>query len=70
MAIRSRIIGCGGYLPERVVTNAELARGVDTSDEWIRQRTGIRERRIAAPGETTADLGTAAAHTALERAGR
>ena len=69
MAIRSRIIGCGGYLPDRVVTNAELARRVDTSDEWIRQRTGIRERRIAAPGETTADLGTAAAHTALERAG-
>ncbi len=69
MATRSRIIGCGGYLPERVVTNAELARRVDTSDEWIRQRTGIQERRIAAQGEKTSDLGTAAARTALQRAG-
>jgi 3-oxoacyl-[acyl-carrier-protein] synthase-3 len=69
MATRSRIIGCGGYLPERVVTNAELARRVDTSDEWIRQRTGIQERRIAAKGEKTSDLGTAAARTALQRAG-
>jgi 3-oxoacyl-[acyl-carrier-protein] synthase-3 len=69
MATRSRIIGCGGYLPERVVTNAELARRVDTSDEWIRQRTGIQERRIAAKGEKTSDLGTAAARTALARAG-
>jgi 3-oxoacyl-[acyl-carrier-protein] synthase-3 len=69
MATRSRIIGCGGYLPERVVTNAELARRVDTSDEWIRQRTGIQERRIAAPEEKTSDLGTAAARTALARAG-
>nr|WP_274610956.1 beta-ketoacyl-ACP synthase III [Rhodovibrio sodomensis] len=69
MATRSRIIGCGGYLPERVVTNAELARRVDTSDEWIRQRTGIQERRIAAADENTSDLGTAAARTALERAG-
>jgi 3-oxoacyl-[acyl-carrier-protein] synthase-3 len=69
MATRSRIIGCGGYLPERVVTNAELARGMDTSDEWIRQRTGIQERRIAAPGEKTSDLGIAAARTALARAG-
>jgi 3-oxoacyl-[acyl-carrier-protein] synthase-3 len=69
MERRSQIVGCGGYLPERVVTNAELARKVDTSDEWIRQRTGIRERRIAAPEETTADLGTRAAQAALERAG-
>ena len=69
MAIRSRILGCGGCLPERVVTNAELARLVDTSDEWIRQRTGIQERRIAGPGEKTSDLGTAAARVALERAG-
>jgi 3-oxoacyl-[acyl-carrier-protein] synthase-3 len=66
---RSRIAGCGGHLPERVVTNEELARRVDTSDAWIQQRTGIRERRIAAPGETTADLGTAACRVALERAG-
>ena len=44
--IRSQIIGCGAYLPETVLTNAELAKRVDTSDEWIRERTGIRERRI------------------------
>jgi 3-oxoacyl-[acyl-carrier-protein] synthase-3 len=66
---RSQIAGCGGYLPVRVVTNAELARAVDTSDEWIVQRTGIRERRIAAEGETTADLGHHAARVALDRAG-
>lgn len=45
---RSRIIGCGSYLPERVVTNAELGASVDTTDDWVVQRTGIRERRIAA----------------------
>lgn len=66
---RSQVAGCGGYLPARVVTNAELARSVDTSDEWIVQRTGIRERRIAADGETTADLGTHAARQALSKAG-
>ncbi len=49
--IRSRVIGCGVYLPENVVTNDELAKRVDTSDEWIRERTGIRERRIAVEGE-------------------
>ncbi|MBK1697942.1 beta-ketoacyl-ACP synthase III [Rhodovibrio salinarum] len=69
MATRSRIIGCGAYLPKRVVSNVELAQRVDTSDEWIRQRTGIQERRIAAPGEKTSDLATAAARTAIERAG-
>ncbi|MDA7948303.1 MAG: ketoacyl-ACP synthase III [Hyphomicrobiaceae bacterium] len=67
--IRSVIAGCGGYLPETVLTNHDLAKIVDTSDEWIVERTGIRERRIAAEGELTSDLGTAAAEQALERAG-
>lgn len=66
--IRSVITGCGGYLPETVLTNADLAKIVDTSDDWIVERTGIRERRIAAEGELTSDLGTAAAEQALERA--
>lgn len=66
---RSLISGLGAYLPARVVTNAELAERMDTSDEWIRQRTGIRERRIAAPGETTSDLGTRAVEAALRDAG-
>lgn len=69
MLKRSKITGCGGYLPERVVTNDELAQAVETSDSWIRQRTGIRERRVAAPGQTTADLGTFACETALDNAG-
>ncbi|MFQ5626891.1 MAG: beta-ketoacyl-ACP synthase III [Methyloligellaceae bacterium] len=67
--IRSVILGCGGYLPETVLTNDDLAKIVDTSDEWIRARTGIHERRIAAEGEMTSDLGTEAALQALERAG-
>ena len=67
--IRSVIKGCGGYLPETVLTNRDLAKIVDTSDEWIVERTGIRERRIAAEGELTSDLGTAASELALERAG-
>ena len=58
---RSLVTGCGAYLPAQIVTNAELARKVDTTDEWIRQRTGIRQRHIAADGEMTSDLGTAAA---------
>jgi 3-oxoacyl-[acyl-carrier-protein] synthase III len=65
---RTRVIGTGGYLPERVVTNHDLARVVDTSDEWIVERTGIRERRIAAEGELTSDLAVAAARAALARA--
>ena len=69
MAFRSQVVGCGAYLPERVVTNDELARRLDTSDEWIRQRTGIGERRIAAEGEMTSDLALVAARRALERAG-
>jgi 3-oxoacyl-[acyl-carrier-protein] synthase III len=62
---RSVMLGCGSYLPDRVLTNDELARKVDTSDAWIVQRTGIRERRIAAPGECTSDLALAAARAAL-----
>ena len=59
--LRSVVLGCGSYLPSRVLTNAELSRMVDTSDEWITQRTGIRERHIAAEGETTSDMALAAA---------
>ena len=65
----ARIAGTGGHLPERVLTNEELARIVDTTDEWIRERTGIRERRIAARGETTCDLAERASLRALEAAG-
>lgn len=67
--IRSVIVGCGSYLPERVMTNAELAGIVDTSDEWIVARSGIRQRHIAAEGETTGDLAEAAARDALDHAG-
>jgi 3-oxoacyl-[acyl-carrier-protein] synthase-3 len=67
--MRSVVLGCGSYLPSRVVTNAELSRQVDTSDEWITQRTGIRERRIAADGETTSEMGIKAARAALAAAG-
>ncbi|HHW4680371.1 MAG TPA: beta-ketoacyl-ACP synthase III [Xylella taiwanensis] len=66
--IYARIAGTGGYLPEKVLTNDDLARIVDTSDEWIRTRTGIRERHIAAEGETTSDLAYEAAIRALEAA--
>ena len=65
----SRIAGTGSYLPERVLTNDDLAKLVDTSDEWITSRTGIRERHIAADGETTGDLAYHAAVRALEAAG-
>ena len=67
--IRSVIEGCGSYLPERVVSNEELARRIETSDEWIRQRTGIRQRYIAADGELTSHLATHAADRALRHAG-
>jgi 3-oxoacyl-[acyl-carrier-protein] synthase-3 len=69
MTIRSIIRGVGSYLPERVVTNTELSKTVDTSDEWIVERTGIHERHIAADGEKTSDLALAAARRALENAG-
>jgi 3-oxoacyl-[acyl-carrier-protein] synthase-3 len=62
------ILGTGSYAPERVMTNAELSHMVTTSDEWIRTRSGIRERRIAAPGEATSDMGVKAALRALEDA--
>ena len=67
--MRSVILGAGGYLPQKVLTNADLARMVDTSDEWIQQRTGIRERHIAAEGELTSDLAVHAARKALAAAG-
>src|SRR6059058_6084981 len=67
--LRSVVLGCGSYLPTRVLTNAELSRMVDTSDEWIVQRTGIRERHVAAEGETTSDMAIAAARAALSAAG-
>jgi len=66
---RSLIAGCGAYLPQRCVTNAELAVKLDTSDEWIVSRTGIRQRYVAAEGEFTSDLATAAARAALANAG-
>ncbi len=67
--IRSVVQGCGAYLPERIVTNDELARKMDTSDEWIQQRTGIKQRHIAADGEFTSHLATKAAERALAHAG-
>ena len=67
--IYARIAGTGSYLPEKVLTNEDLAKLVDTSDEWIQSRTGIRERHIAAEGQTAGDLGYQAALRALEAAG-
>src|SRR3954454_14043550 len=66
--LRSVALGCGSYLPGRVLTNAELATTVDTSDEWIVQRTGIHERREAAPGEVPSDRALHAARAALAAA--
>jgi 3-oxoacyl-[acyl-carrier-protein] synthase-3 len=70
MTLKSVLVGVGAHLPARVVSNEELARRIDTSDEWIRERTGISERRIAADDETTSDLAVAAALNALANAGR
>lgn len=67
--IRSVVVGCGSYLPARVLTNADLAKMVDTSDEWIIERTGIRQRHIAAEDEKTSDLALNAAKAALKHAG-
>ena len=67
--VYARIAGTGSYLPEKVLTNDDLAKMVDTSDEWIVSRSGIRERHIAAEGETTGDLAYNAAVRALEAAG-
>ena len=69
MIRRSVLIGTGSALPKRAVSNAEMAQMVDTSDEWIVERTGIRNRHIAGEGETTSTLATAAARSALEAAG-
>ena len=66
-AIRSVVLGCGSYLPQQILTNAELAARIDTSDEWIVQRTGIRQRHIAAEGEFTSHLAVNAARAALVR---
>jgi 3-oxoacyl-[acyl-carrier-protein] synthase-3 len=67
--LRSQIVGCGSYLPARIVTNAELAERVDTTDAWIVQRTGIRQRHVAAADETTSVIGLKAAQAALADAG-
>ncbi len=66
--IRSQVMGCGSFLPRTILTNAELAKRVDTSDEWIRERTGIRQRHIVAKGEMTSDLALHAARNALHDA--
>src|SRR5687767_6624073 len=63
------IAGTGSFVPDKRLTNDDLSKMVDTNDEWIVQRTGIRERRIAGPGESTATLATAAARRALDAAG-
>ncbi len=67
--MNSKILGTGSYLPSQVRTNADLEKMVDTSDEWIVTRTGIRERRIAAEDETVADMAFYAAQNAIEMAG-
>jgi 3-oxoacyl-[acyl-carrier-protein] synthase III len=66
---RTQIIGTGSYAPEKVLTNADLEKLVDTTDAWIQERTGIRERRVAAPDEATSDMAVQAAQRALEMAG-
>ena len=65
----SRIIGTGGYLPEKILTNHDLERMVDTSDEWIRTRTGIAQRHIAADNEMASDLALNASREAMKAAG-
>jgi 3-oxoacyl-[acyl-carrier-protein] synthase III len=69
VSIKAGILGCGYYVPERIMTNKDLEKIVDTSDEWIRSRTGIEERRIAADNETTSDMGVKAANRAILNAG-
>ena len=65
----ARIAGIGSFLPEKVLTNKDLEKMMDTSDEWIRERTGIKRRHIAAEGETTGSMGLEAARRAIEDAG-
>ena len=67
--VYSRIAGTGSFLPERVLTNKEMETMVDTSDQWIRERTGIAQRHIAAEGQTTVDLAEQASRRAIEAAG-
>lgn len=67
--LRSVIKSCGGYLPEKIVTNADMEKMVNTTDEWIQQRTGIKERHIAADNETTADMAIKAAIMAMDNGG-
>jgi 3-oxoacyl-[acyl-carrier-protein] synthase-3 len=69
VSLYSRILGTGGYLPEKVLTNRDLEDIVDTTDQWIRERTGIRERHVVSGGETCCDLALAAGRNALEAAG-
>lgn len=69
MSLKAVLRGCGAFLPEQVLTNEDLSKRVETSDEWIRERTGIRERHIASEGELTSDLATKASQAALENAG-
>ena len=69
MSLKAVLRGCGAFLPEQILTNEDLSKRVDTSDEWIRERTGIRERHIASEGELTSDLATQAAKAALDNAG-
>ena len=70
MSVYSRIAGSGSYLPEKILTNQDLEKLVDTSDQWIRERTGIHKRHIAAEGETTSDLAVMASRRAMEMAGK
>ncbi|MDH5766639.1 MAG: 3-oxoacyl-ACP synthase, partial [Gammaproteobacteria bacterium] len=70
MTTYARITGTGSYLPEKIVTNLDLEKTVDTTDQWIRERTGIEQRHVAADGEVTSDLATAAAKNAMEMAGK
>ncbi|CAA9397575.1 MAG: 3-oxoacyl-[acyl-carrier-protein] synthase, KASIII [uncultured Rubellimicrobium sp.] len=70
MTIRATVTGVGHYLPDRVVPNSEFETKLETSDEWIRERTGIERRHFAAPGQTTSDMGARAARAALAMAGR
>ena len=67
--IYARIAGTGSYLPEKIVTNRDLEKSVETTDEWIRERTGIKKRHVAAEGEMSSDMGLAAARRAMEMAG-
>ncbi|MEM9494623.1 MAG: beta-ketoacyl-ACP synthase III [Pseudomonadota bacterium] len=69
MSLKAVVTGCGDFLPEKVLTNDDLSKMVDTSDEWIRERTGIRERHVAGENEVTSDLAAHAARAAMERAG-